>query len=61
MGWSWDRGILGHMARLPASEACSLLSQFVAELRSEFREVLGADLWTSSCRRPWGRLVTGIA
>jgi len=61
MGWSWTGAFSGHMARLPASEACSLLSQFVAELRSEFREVLGADRGGLLLSTSMGRLVTGIA
>jgi len=37
------RAFAGHVAGFPASEAGSFLPQLVTDLRSEFREVLGAN------------------
>jgi len=44
----WSGGVgagafMGHMARLPASEACSLLPQLIMKLKSKLGEILSAN------------------
>jgi len=60
LGLESGPGHLWDIWQAPASEACSLLPQFIVKLRSEFGEVLGANVVRLFSIKPsMGTLVTG--